>query len=249
MVFAFVALTLFLVLPGACQLGFRLGRRARDDGTERARASNWQNALLALSALLIGFTFSMAESRFADRKKLILEEANDIGTAYLRASLLDDAPAEELRSLLRRYLDARIAFDEAGVDPGRIDATLRESSAVGQQVWLRVSAAARADRHSPVVGLLVQATNAMFDAGTAHEASVASPLPPTVFYVLILATAAAMTAVGFTCGLEKRASAHGMIAMPLLLAVVILLVFDLAHPREGIIRVSDRTLIHLKQSL
>jgi hypothetical protein len=246
---AFVALGLFLLLPGACRVGFWLGRRARDDGTERARASTWQSALLALSGLLIGFTFSMAESRFADRKKLIVEEANAIGTTYLRAGLLDDAPADELRSLLRRYLDARLAFAEAGVEPGRIDATLRESAALEQQIWSRVSAAARADRRSPVLGLLVQAANAMFDAGTAHAASVASPLPATVFYVLILATAAAMSAVGFACGLEKRASAHGMIAMPLLLAVVILLVFDLAHPRLGILRVTDRTLIHLKQSL
>lgn len=66
MLLAFVALGLFLFLPGASRVGFWLGQRARDDGTERARASTWQSALLALSGLLIGFTFSMAESRFAD---------------------------------------------------------------------------------------------------------------------------------------------------------------------------------------
>ena len=70
-----------------------------------------------------------------------------------------------------------------------------------------------------------------------------------MFLVLILVTAAAMSAVGFACGLEKRAARHGMFVMPLLLAVVIVLVFDLAHPRLGIIRVTRSDLMRLKQSL
>jgi hypothetical protein len=247
--FAWIALGVYFVLLGSCQVGYRLGRHARDDETERARASTWHNALLALSGLLIGFTFSMAEARFTDRRKIVLEEANDIGTTYLRASLLDDKSADELRALLRRYIDARLAFAEAGAERGRIEATLRESSALERQIWSLVAAAARADRHSPVISLLVQATNAMFDAGATHVAAVESPLPTTVFLVLVLATAAAMATVGFACGLEKRASVHGMIAMPLLLATVILLVFDLAHPRLGMIRVHDPTLLRLKRSL
>jgi hypothetical protein len=213
-----VALGVLLVLPMACQLGFWLGRRARDDELERSRAANWQNALLALAGLLIGFTFSMAQTRFDARKKLLLVEA-------------------------------RLAFANAGAGRARVEAILRRSSELENQIWARVAAAGRGDDRSVMNGLLMQATNEMFDDAAAHVAAVDSPLPATVFVVLLLATAAAMAAVGFACGLEKRPSVHGMFVMPLLLATVILLVFDLAHPRLGILRVKDPPLIRLKQSL
>jgi len=248
-VFVAISVGVLLALPGACQLGYWLGRRARDDELERSRATTWQNALLALSGLLIGFTFSMAESRFVARKQVLLAEANAIGTAYLRTRLLDDARAEELRGLLRQYVDARLAFVDSGADRPRVEETLRRSSALENQIWSRAAAAGRAEERSVAVGLLVQAINEMFDDAAAHVTSVESPLPPTVFLVLFLATAAAMAVVGFGCGLEKRMSVHGMLVMPLLLAVVILLVFDLAHPRLGMLRTSDPTLIRLKRSL
>ncbi len=149
MTFAGVALTLFAVLPAACWLGYGLGRRVPDDGIEKARTSTWQSALLALAGLLIGFTFSMAESRFTQRKQIVLAEANAIGTAYLRTRLLEDPSGSELRVLLRRYVYVRLAFVQAGADRRRIDAVLRESAALEDQIWSRVAAAARADRHSP----------------------------------------------------------------------------------------------------
>ena len=204
-----VALGVLLVLPLACQLGFWLGRRARDDQLERSRAANWQNALLALAGLLIGFTFSMAQARFDARKKVLLTEANAIGTTYLRTRLLEPAQGEEVRSLLRQYVDVRLAFANAGVNRARVEAILRRSSALEDQIWARVSAAGRADNRSVMNGLLVQAANEMFDDAAEHVASVDSPLPATVFVVLVLATAAAMAAVGFACGLRRGRACTG----------------------------------------
>jgi hypothetical protein len=247
--FAWVALGLLAILVAASRVGYWLGLRARDDQTEKSRATTWQAALLALSALLIGFTFSMAQARFDARKKILLAEANSIGTTYLRTRMLDDAAGEELRALLRRYVDARLAYAESGSDRQRIDEALRQSATLEDQIWSHVVAAGRADRHSVMTSLLVQSTNDMFDAVAAHIAAVESPLPVAVFLVLILATTAATASIGFGCGLDKRASAHGMVAVPLLLAAVILLVFDLAHPRIGILRARDPILIQLRQHL
>jgi hypothetical protein len=240
---------LFVVLPGSCQLGYWVGRRVsrRSDESTKSHAIAWQASLLALAALLIGFTFSMAQARYDARKQIVLDEANAIGTTYLRTRLLDDARGEALRALLRRYVDARRAFGEAGADWGRIDESLRQSSTLGDQIWARVSAAGRAD-HTPTAALLVQSTNEMLDAGEAREAALESPLPPTVFVVLVLVTAVAMAAVGYECGLEARMHALGMLVAPLMLAIVIGLVFDLAHPRIGIVRVHDPSLTRLKQS-
>ncbi len=239
---------LIVVLPVSCQLGFWLGRRVakRSDETAKSHAAAWQASLLALAALLIGFTFSMAQSRYDARKQIVRDEANAIGTTYLRTRLLDDAHSDELRTLIRGYAEARLKFANAGMDWGQISESLRRSSAFEDQIWDRVSAAARADR-TPTTALLVQSANAMFDAGEIHQAALENPLPATVFLVLVLVTAVSMAAVGYECGLQARMHALGMLVAPLLLALVIGLVFDLAHPRLGIIRVQDPILTRLEQ--
>jgi hypothetical protein len=247
--FTMFALVLYVILPAACLAGYRLGHRARarPDEHGRSHAAAWQATLLGLAGLLIGFTFSMAQARFEHRKEIVLSEANNIGTAYLRTRLLDDGQGEPLRALLRRYVDARLVFAEAGGDRARAEASLRESEQVGEQIWTRVSAAGRADR-SPATALLVQATNEMLDTGEEHLAAIENPMPWTVLLILVLVTSAAMATLGFECGLEGRMRVLGMVVMPLLLASVIVLVFDLAHPRIGIVRVRDPILTRLKQS-
>ena len=244
-----VAIGLFTVLPAACVIGYRLGQRARAraDETGKSHVAAWEAALLALTGLLIGFTFSMAQARYDARKQIVLDEANAIGTTYLRTRLLDTGPGEELRALLRRYVDTRLAFQASGHDRARTDALLRESDALGEAIWERVAAAGRADR-SPVTALLVSSTNEMLDAAGEHLAAIENPMPRTVFLVLILVTAAAMASVGFECGLGGRVRVLGMVVMPLLLATVILLVFDLSRPRIGLTRIRDPILIRLKQS-
>lgn len=241
---------LFVGLPGSAQVGYWLARRsgAHADEADKAHASAWQAALLGLAALLIGFTFSMAQQRYAARKQIVLDEANDIGTMYLRTHLLDDARGEELRALVRRYVDVRLAIAEVSLAHGHFDALLRQSSELQGHIWDRVAAAGRTD-HAATTALLIEATNGMFDAGEEHVAALERPLPPTVFLVLILVTGVAMVAVGYGCGLESRVRVLGMFVAPALLAAVIGLVFDLAHPRMGIIVVHDPVLTRLKRSL
>jgi hypothetical protein len=247
--FASIGIALLAILTMAARLGYWSGRHAPDDQMERSRAAIWQTALLTLAGLIVGFTFSMAASRYDARKQLLLAEANSIGTTYLRTQLLADPAGGELRALIRQYVDARLAFVTSGADRRRTTDILRSSSSLEKQIWSRVVTAARTLPPSPIAGLIVQATNDMFVAGAAHVAAVESPLPSTVFVVLILATAAAMASVGFACGLEKRRSRHGMVMLPVLLGIVVLLVFDLSHPRLGYLRVNDPILEQLKQSL
>ena len=115
--FLVVAIGVYTILPAACLLGYWLGRRARarKDETEKSHAAAWQAALLALAGLLIGFTFSMAQTRYDARKQIVLGEANHIGTTYLRTRLLDDRAGDPLRALLRRL--TALTFAEAGRRP------------------------------------------------------------------------------------------------------------------------------------
>src|SRR3954470_8999409 len=175
MTYAWFMIALFVVLPGSSRLGFWIGRRVaarkeEKDESERSHAVTWQASLLALAALLIGFTFSMAQARYDHRKEIVLAEANAIGTTYLRTRLLDEPQGEALRALLRRYVDARLVFNEVGADRRQIHEILRQSSALGNEIWTRVAAAARADP-SPTTALLVQSTNEMLDASEEHTAA------------------------------------------------------------------------------
>jgi hypothetical protein len=244
-----ILIALFVVLPASCQVGYWLGRRSRvrRDDIEKTRAGGWQAALLALAGLLVGFTFSMAQGRYEDRKQIVIKEANAIGTTYLRSQLLDAAPGEELRALLRHYVDVRLAFGGSGANVELTERLMRESSGLGDLIWARVVAAGRADR-SAAMATLINTTNEMLDASEERGAAIANPLPLTVFVVLFLATAVAMASTGFVCALEDRRSVLGMIVMPLLLATVVGLIFDLAHPRIGIVKVRDPILTRLKQS-
>jgi len=248
MLYGTVAFVLLTVLPGASLLGYWLGYRERTLRVDVEISHELPNALLALAGLLIGFTFAMAQQRYDARKQIVLAEARQIKTTYERTQLLDDAQGEELRALLRQYVDARIAFARTGLNVARTEAAQRRSEALQEAIWSRVAAAARGDMHSVMLSQLVQSTGQMIEAADERLASLANPLPPTVFVVLGLVTAVALGAVGFVSGLKKKVSWLGMVVMPLLLAVVILLVFDISYPRIGIVHVHDPVLPRLRQS-
>ena len=247
---AWVAVVLFIILPMASQVGYWIGRRIVRDQTVAARshAITWEAGVLGLAALLIGFTFSMASDRYEQRKQITIASSNSIGTTYLRTRMLDPATGDELRALLRRYVDARLAFENAGGDRARVEDTLRASISLENQIWSRVAAFGRSQPQSQVTNLLVQSTNEMFDKASEHTFAIQNPVPYTVFILLILVTTVAMASIGLSCGLDGTRLAFGMLIMPLLLAAVLTMVIDIAHPRIGIVKVYDDSLIRLKQS-
>src|SRR5216684_3550 len=129
---------MLLAFFAAMEIGFRCGQRSQpsaDDAT-KAHVGALQCALLGLLALLLGFTFAMAVSRFDTRKELVLSEANAIGTTYLRARLLEEPYRQELMGLLHAYVDARLAFYEAGVDRVRLDTANATAAHLQEQLWM-----------------------------------------------------------------------------------------------------------------
>jgi hypothetical protein len=107
---AVAAVGLFLGMLALVELGRRLGTRqiARDPDKGQAGAGVIDGAVFALFGLLVAFTFSGAASRFDSRRQLVVEEANDIGTAYLRTDLLPAETQPALRESFRKYLDSRL---------------------------------------------------------------------------------------------------------------------------------------------
>jgi len=126
-------------------IGRRVGiaRFRRDPEAPTADGGAAEGSVFALLGLLIAFTFSGAASRFEDRRQLIGEEANAIGTAYLRVDLLPDDSQPELRDLFRRYVDLRATVYESALDQSETSARLSAGDALQREIWTKALSAAK----------------------------------------------------------------------------------------------------------
>src|SRR6201987_3095229 len=155
---------LFIFILGVVLLsvegGYRLGkyRRSRREEEKEAPLGTMVGATLGLLAFILAFTFGLAAARFDSRRQVLLDEANAIGTTYLRADLLLDK-REEIRKLLRNYVDTRLEV----VRSGKIAEGMRQSENIQSQLWAHAVAVGRQNPNSIVAGLFVQSLNQMID--------------------------------------------------------------------------------------
>jgi hypothetical protein len=126
----FISILLVVLLSVEC--GYRLGkyRRGRQEQEKEAPVGTVVGATLGLLAFILAFTFGLAAARFDTRRQVLLDEANAIGTTYLRAGMLPER-GEEVRRLLRDYVSARLE----AVRSGNIAEGIRRSENIQQRVW------------------------------------------------------------------------------------------------------------------
>ena len=239
-----------VLLIGAAEFGRWTGRRRRRHGEEtHAGLGTIESASLGLLALMIGFTFSMALTRYDARRAAVLDEANAIGTAVLRAQLLPQPQAQATADLLARYARARLALGRSGFDaPARADAVAR-SLDLQNRLWRETVAASAADPRSVSTGLFVQALNDVIDMHEKRLTALRSHVPETVVLLLYLI---ALTATGFTgygAGLSGDGERGSKLVMAVLIATVLILVIDLDRPYRGLITISEEPMLDLIRGL
>jgi hypothetical protein len=233
----------------ASELGLRLARATRREEDARAKAQlpGVQAALLGLLALLLGFTMSMAVSRFERRQQLVVEEANAIGTAALRARLLAGPEGDAIAALLRNYVDARVASsDEGGV---RERATSPDAETLQQELWSRAVATAQQDPRAVTSGLLLQALNEAFDIRTVRLAVLNNHVPASVIVLICAVAMIGVASVSYGYGLGGRRHVFFMITLSVTIALVVITILDLDRPGHGAIRVSEQAMINLAAQL
>jgi hypothetical protein len=239
-----------VLLLASAEFGFRLGlrlHRAKDEA-RKGQIGGIQGAMLGLLALLLGFTFAMAAGRYEARRALVLQEANAIGTTYLRASLLPDAHKAAVEDLLRRYVDARLDFFYAGEDRARQDAAEQAAAKLQRELWANAVAAAK-EAPSPMTSTFISALNETIDLDATRLNTLRNHVPGAV-WLLVLAVAACGCCVGgYGAGATGARSAFTITVLPLLIAVAITLIADLDRPRGGLIEIGSQPLLDLKQSL
>ena len=229
----------------AAYLGdFARGRRRPMQEAEREDLDIVQTAILRLLALIIGFSFSMAVSRYDLRKTYEEAEANAIGTEYLRADLLPAEAVTAVRDLMPKWLDLRVAFYEYHRERqiGQVDA---ETEKLQTELWSAVLPAART-QPTPVTALVVAGMNDMLNAQARTQGAWWNRIP--------LAAWGLLGAIAITCNLllgygERRRGALLLLVLPIIASIAVLLIADIDSPRGGIIRVLPHNLIALSQSI
>jgi hypothetical protein len=233
------------VLLAAAEIGHLFGSRAIGE----ANVSTLEAAILGLMALMIGFTFSMALSRFDTRRDAVLNEANSIGTAALRARLLPAPYDAESVRLLRDYARIRLDFTGGVTAPGEMDAAIARSNGIQEALWLRAKAVAAKDSAMVPAGIYFQSLNEMFDNQEKRLTAFRNRVPNIVFFALYAIAAVALGFTGFASGLEARRWRLPIYIMSALAAGVILLIQDIDRPGAGFISVSQQPMIDTAASL
>lgn len=232
----------------AVESGYQLGRRrrGRPQPEMEAPVGAMVGATLGLLAFMLAFTFSMAADRFETRRQVLLDEVNAIGTAYLRAGLLQAPQQHEARRLLREYVDVRLE----GIQPGRLAAAIRRSEELHGQLWSQALAGAREAPGSIMVGLFIQSLNEVIDLhATRVQAALRSRIPGSIWAALYFITILGVAAMGYHAGLTGTSRSHAVLALALAFSAVILLIADLDRPLEGLLRVSQQAMIDLRTSM
>lgn len=244
---------LFLSMLALIELGWRIGRRRKGDDAAGARAGLGaiDASVFSLLGLLIAFSFSGAAARFDARRHLSVQEANCIGTAWLRLDLVAPDQQSKLRSLFRDYVDARLGIVQRMPDLHAVQAELRRCGELQNAIWTNsVTASVEAPLPQSAM-LLLPALNQMFDIASTRNASARIHPPGIIFAVLIALSLASALLVGHEMGgTEKKFWIH-RVGLAAAVAVANFVILDLEFPRIGMIRLdaADQFIIDVRQTM
>jgi uncharacterized membrane protein (Fun14 family) len=247
---ALILLILIALLFVGAEVGYRLGRRQSSLGEPaKSQLSSIQSAILALLGFLLGFTVAMSISRLDARKHAIVQEANAIGTAALRGRLLPAAEKTEAIHALRRYVDLRLQSSAAHFDSSARSALDRQLAELHERLWLLVAAVAKKEPQNFTTGLFIGAINDLIDAKGTRDAALDNHVPESVLFLLFIAATIAVGMVGYLNGIAAHRAWVVTELLIGLFALSIFVIIDLDRPGRGLINVSQKNMIDLKNSL
>jgi hypothetical protein len=234
------------------EAGYRLGRKEAEGDPEGAKAGVGavEGALFGLLGLLLAFSFGGATNRFNTRRALIVDEANAIGTAWLRLDLAPPSEQEALRRHFREYLDARLAVYAKLPDLEAAKVELARSVEVQGALWSGAVATTRQAGGEGVQRALLPALNEMFDIATTRTRAAFTHTSPVItgFLLVVILLSALLAGQGMAAG-KRRLSHYVLFAA--VTAATMYLILDLEYPRFGLIRVDadDQVLVEVRASM
>ena len=232
----------------ASEFGWRLGIRTKGQG-KNANISVLEQSLLGLLALIVGFTFLMALTRFEARRTAVLDEANAIGTAALRARLLPEPHRTESLKLLREYAQTRIDYIPTGKSFADMPAFIVRSNNIQEALWQQVKALSAKDNSMVPTGIFIQALNEMIDDQGKRLSALRNYIPDVVVLSLFGIAAVACGFAGYASGLDPLRTRLPLFITAFLVCSIIFVILDLDRPNVGFITISQQPMVDTVASL
>lgn len=243
----FIFVAVFATLWLASVLGAWLHRRNRNaEHQQHEDLGVILGATLTLLALIIGFSVSMASTRYDQRKNLEEAEANAIGTEMLRADLLAPADAANVHTLLGAYLDQRMLFytNQDDIRQAQIDQT---TSRLQIDLWAAVRGPATA-QPTPVTALVLSGMNDVINSQGYAQAAFWNRIPHAVWWLMASIALCSNVLFGFRSR-DGKAARKLSLVLPLVVSIAFLLIADIDAPRHGLIHVGPQNLENLAKSV
>lgn len=242
-VYVLVVVLLWLAYEGGFALS-RVWERRRPDKAE-SHVGALSGAMLGLLAFLVAFVTSSAVDNFKARREAVVEEANAIGTTYLRAGYLPEPVSSESRQLMRDYVDTRLA----ATDSTQTEQALAKSETIQNELWARAETLAKSSS-SPTLALYIAALNDMIDMHTTRvNVSLVLGVPWPLIALLVLMAILALGMVGLHAGYVNSRNPLALGVFILTMAIVFIIIIDLTRSQEGLFQVSQQALIDLQRTM
>jgi hypothetical protein len=248
----FVCGLLFAGMIVAYDVGHGVGRARRAKHPDEPQgAGGVDAAILGLLGLVLAFTFSAAAERLVVRRAQIVDESNQIGTAYLRIDLLPAADQPALRDLFRRYLETRIEVFQKIGDRKAFEAALARSNALQREIWTRSVEATRSDTHPGAAILVLNELNQMIDITNTRNMAIRVHVPNLIIALLVTLALLGALLSGYAMSVRPGRSPLHAIVFALAITATVYVVLDLEFPRFGLINLSgtDQAMIQLRDMM
>ncbi len=238
---------LFIAISLTEEIAFRLARRmkANSDHSEHEQIVTARDALRLLLSLLLGFTLAMALPRYDQRRQVVVEEANSIGTTYLRAQFLIEPARSRILQTLKDYVDVRIHYSEVALYSPEFQEQVKRSGQLQQQMWEQAIAAGQKNP-TPLNAIFDTSLNETIDLSEKRLSALENRIPPSIWLLLVLIAFLTSFATGY--GAPTRVWL-AQITTPLMIAIVMGLIADMDSPRNGLIRTDLSSLRRVQQEI
>lgn len=245
-----VLLLTSVILLVLAEVGYRFGAFSRKKNPEAAQghSGSVQGAVLGLLGLLLGFSFAMAVGRFDARRALVVEEANFIGTTWLRTDFLPGPYKGQVRDLLVRYTQLKVEAFDSSSDNEELERSRDEIAEIHQQLWQN-AADASVERNTPVLATFITSLNETLDLDSLRKAALRNHVPGAVWLLLLLVAGCGAWASGYGSGTVGVRSTFNQFLFPLLIAVVITLIADIDRTHKGLIGMNRAPLVDVLESM
>lgn len=245
-----IVVSLFALMMAANEFGFLYGRREHDRESELSRSvSNaLKGSIFGLVALLLAFSFSATTNRYDLRQRLVLDQANAVGTCYLRAGLLAETDRDRIQDLLRQYVDVRLEHFRVGHDDAALARTQSEINRLLTELWAAVESANQGTPDVVRNSLIVPAANEVIDLSSTRIWANRNHLPDPVLALLLVSVLVSSLLLGHSSGQSGRRHPGLWLASNVVFALVLFVVLDFDRPKRGLIRIDQTPMIELQKS-